>query len=327
MGNAYLAPAKKERIVMISRRNIRVKVMQMIYATESVGEENSAKTNPVKILREQIAQTQQLFFYLLHFITEVGGYAEKDARNRASKNLVTSEDLNVNTKLAGNELLWKIKENPAFINSIKEYKADVLADEDVVRKVYQTLLTTDEYKQYINTQSRDKNSERDILQFVFTDLMLPDETFVSFTEEHFSNWQDDADMLRQLVMSFLSKPNSFDLRNLMTEDKWKFAEDLLTTTLNKREYVMSLIKPKLKNWDAERIALLDMILMRMGVCELLYFETIPTKVTINEYIDIAKEYSTEQSGNFINGILDGIHKDLLRENKIQKVNFKQKTNG
>ena len=301
--------------------------MQRIYATESVQEENSAKTNPVKTLREQIAQTQQLFFYLLYFITEVGGYAEKDARNRAAKNLVTYEDLNVNTKLAGNELLWKIKENPDFVNSVKEYKVDVLDDEDMVRKVYQTLVTTDEYKQYINTQSRDKNNERDILQFVFTDLMLPDETFVSFAEEHFSNWQDDADMLRQLVLSFLSKPNGFELRSLMTDDKWKFSQDLLTTTLDKREYVTGLIKPKLKNWDAERIALLDMILMRMGVCELLYFETIPTKVTINEYIDIAKEYSTEQSGHFINGILDGIHKDLLREDKIQKVNFKQKTNG
>ncbi len=301
--------------------------MQRIYATESVQEENSAKTNPVKTLREQIAQTQQLFFYLLYFIVEVGGYAEKDARNRAAKNLVTHEDLNVNTKLAGNELLWKIKENPAFVTLSKEYKVDALDDEDVVRKVYQSLLTTDEYKQYINTQSRDKNTERDILQAIFTDLMLPDEMFVSFAEEHFSNWQDDADMLRQLVLSFLSKPNGFDLHNLMTDDKWKFAQDLLTTTLDKREHVTGLIKPKLKNWDAERIALLDMILMRMGVCELLYFETIPTKVTINEYIDIAKEYSTEQSGNFINGILDNIHKDLLREDKIQKVNFKQKTNG
>ncbi len=300
--------------------------MQMIYATESVQDANS-NPHPIKTLGEQINQTQQLFIYLLYFITEVAGYAEKDARNRASKNLVTLEDLNVNIKLAGNELLWKIKESPAFISMVKEHKADKLDNEGVVRKVYQWLLATDVYKNYINTQSRDKNSERDILQFVFTDLMLPDETFVSFIEEHFSNWQDDADMLRQLMMSFLSKPHGFDVRLLMTEEKWKFANDLLTTTMNKREYVTNLIKPKLKNWDADRIAQLDMILMRMGVCELLFFETIPTKVTINEYIDIAKEYSTEQSGHFINGILDNIHKELLQEDKIHKVNFKQKTNG
>ena len=101
--------------------------------------------------------------------------------------------------------------------------------------------------------------------------------------------------------------------------------NLLKTVLEKNEYCLEIIKPKLKNWDSERIAALDMILMKMGVCELLYFETIPTKVTINEYIDLAKEYSTEQSGHFVNGILDNIHKELAAENKIIKKNFKNST--
>ena len=311
---------------MISRRNIRVKVMQMIYATESL-KETVISANPAKKLREQIDQTQELFVYLLHFILEVAGYAEVDARNRASKNLVTKEDRNINIKLAANELVWKIRESPAYLYIINEYKPGSIEDESAVRKVYNALLATDVYKNYISVQSRDKNNEKDILLYIFTDLMMPDDGFVSFTEEHFSNWQDDADMLRQLIISFLSKPNSFDLRGLMTDEKWKFANDLFSTTINKREYTTDFIKPKLKNWDADRIAQLDMILMRMGVCELLYFETIPPKDTINEYIDIAKEYSTEQSGQFINGILDSIHKDLLRDDKIHKVNFKQKTNG
>src|SRR5205085_10147788 len=96
------------------------------------------------------------------------------------------------------------------------------------------------------------------------------------------------------------------------------------TTRDKREYILELIKPKLKNWDAERIAVLDMILMEMGVCELLFFETIPTKVTINEYIDLAKAYSTPQSGQLVNGILYNIHKELLETGKINKINFKNK---
>ena len=94
--------------------------------------------------------------------------------------------------------------------------------------------------------------------------------------------------------------------------------------IDKKDYLSEVIKPKLKNWDPERIAMLDMILMQLGVCELLYFETIPPKVTINEYIDIAKEYSTEQSGHFVNGILDNIHKELLSQNKIHKTDFKHK---
>ncbi len=108
----------------------------------------------------------------------------------------------------------------------------------------------------------------------------------------------------------------------MSPDKAAFARDLLAAVLEKKEVTMELIRPKLKNWDAERIATLDMIFMQMGVCEFLFFETIPPKVTINEYIDLAKEYSTPLSGQFINGILDNIHKDLVAENKMHKVNFK-----
>ncbi len=152
--------------------------------------------------------------------------------------------------------------------------------------------------------------------------MLPSERYTSHVEEHFTNWDDDAEMMNQLMLNYLQKPGSYNLQDMMTKDKWDFARNLLITAINKKEYALELIKPKLKNWDADRIAILDMILMEMGVCELLYFETIPTKVTLNEYIDLAKAYSTPQSGHFVNGILDNIHKDLLSQNKIQKVSFK-----
>ena len=154
--------------------------------------------------------------------------------------------------------------------------------------------------------------------------MLPSEDFTSHVEEHFTNWDDDSEMMSQLMLNYLQKPASYDLKEMISLEKWEFAKGLLNTVREKREYVSGLIKPKLKNWDAERIAVLDMILMEMGVCELLFFETIPTKVTINEYIDLAKAYSTPQSGQFVNGILDNIHKELASQDKIHKVDFKQK---
>src|SRR6516164_11505043 len=129
-------------------------------------------------------------------------------------------------------------------------------------------------------------------------------------------------MMNQLLSIYLSKPQSFNIQDMLSEEKWVFARSLLETVLNKKEVTMGLIRPKLKNWDPERIATLDMILMEMGVCEFLYFETIPPKVTINEYIDLAKDYSTQLSGQFVNGILDNIHKELVKENKMHKVNFK-----
>lgn len=300
--------------------------MQMLYALETV-EDTTGKTDPVKSLKQKLDESSELFTYLVYFIIEVARYSETDARLRASKNLVTEEDRNVNTKIAGNQLLWKILENPGFSGAVNHFNLKNVDDEEMVKKIYLELVQSDIYKQYIQTLSREKGEEKNILQYIFTDLMLPNETFTSYIEEQFSNWQDDAEMMQQLVLGYLSKPAGFEVATFVTTDKWQFARELLTSVLNKKDYLIDLIKPKLKNWDADRIAVLDMILLQMGICELLYFETIPPKVTINEYIDIAKEYSTQQSGHFINGILDAIHKELLRENKIHKVAFKQNTNG
>jgi N utilization substance protein B len=307
---------------MISRRNIRVKVMQTLYTLDSI-EENSKTPDPAKNLQRQIDSSRQLFVYLLYCLTEVARYAEKDSLRRASKNLPTEQDLNVNTKISGNEYLWKIVENPSFQMAVENDKPGLIEDtSNQIKKLYQELSETKEYKEYIHAQSRDRKSEKDIIVFIFTNLMLPSERFTSHIEEHFTNWDDDAEMMNQLMLNYLQKPGSYNLQDMMTKDKWDFAQNLLKTTIEKKEYALELIKPKLKNWDADRIAILDMILMEMGVCELLYFETIPTKVTLNEYIDLAKAYSTPQSGHFVNGILDNIHKELLSENKIQKVSFK-----
>jgi N utilization substance protein B len=307
---------------MISRRNIRVKVMQLIYALETM---EGSKADPVKTLRKQLDASKDLFVYLIYTLTEIARYAEKDAALRATKNLPSAQDLNVNIKLAGNETVWKIMENESFRTALEDTKVNRIDSGDVIRRLYMELAETPEYKTYIVAPLREKGKEREILKFIFNNIMLPSDQFTSIVEEHFSNWDDDAEMMLQLVANYIQKPHSFDLKDMVQDEKWKFAMQLLQTAQEKREYVIEMIKPKLKNWDAERIALLDMIMMRMGVCEFLYFETIPPKVTINEYIDIAKQYSTQQSGQFINGVLDNIHKELVAEGKIHKIDFnKQK---
>ncbi|HNG64182.1 MAG TPA: transcription antitermination factor NusB [Ferruginibacter sp.] len=309
---------------MISRRNIRVKVMQTLYSIDSM----SSDLKPgeaVTILTKKIEQSRQLFTYLVYFITEVARYAETDARIRASKHLPTAGDLNINTKIAGNELLWKILEEARFKKAVADLKPQNILDAELLKKTYQQLVASPEYTEYIEVQARDKHSEKEILSFIFTNLMLPNADFINHVEEQFINWDDDAEMMNQLVLNYLQKPASFNLSEILSADKWDFAKSLLQTVLEKQELCMEMIKPKLKNWDADRIAALDMILLQMGICEFLFFETIPTKVTINEYIDLAKEYSTVQSGQFVNGLLDNIHKELQAANKIQKKSFKNST--
>ena len=308
---------------MISRRNIRVKVMQTLYAVETM--EGEVKPGePQKILQRYFDQTRALLVYLVYTLTEIARYAEVSARNRASKHLPTEADLTVNTKLAGNELLWKILEDPSYQLALKESKPHLSADSELIKKLYLELATTPEYRDYIAVPSRDSKSERQLLEFIFTQLMLPNENYTNYVEELFTNWDDDCEMMEQLVINYLQKPNSFNFMEVLSREKWGFSKDLLQAVQDKREVTLEMIKPKLKNWDADRIAVLDMILMQMGVCEFLYFETIPPKVTINEYIDLAKEYSTPQSGQFINGILDNIHKELVKDEKMHKVAFKKK---
>ncbi|WP_290793219.1 transcription antitermination factor NusB [Flavihumibacter sp. UBA7668] len=307
---------------MISRRIIRVKVMQTLYALDSFTQP-AKPGEPVRLLNKQFDQSRQLLLYTIHFITEVARYSETDARNRANKHLPSAADLEVNTKIAGNQLLWKILEDASYQAAIKEDLVDKFLDKELVRKVYLELVTTPEYQAYVQVQGRDYKSEKSMLEFIYNNLLITREEFTSHLEENFNNWDDDCEMVHQLVQQFLNKPGSFNFQVMVSPEKMDFAKSLLNAVIDKRDITLDMIKPKLKNWDPERIATLDMILMQMGLCELLYFETIPPKVTINEYIDLAKEYSTPQSGQFVNGILDNIHKDLVRDNKLHKVSFKK----
>jgi transcription antitermination protein NusB len=307
---------------MISRRNIRVKVMQVLYTLETI--DDQSKFNPQQNLQKQLDKTRALFIYLVYFLTEVARYAETDSRNRAARNLPSAEDLNVNIKIAGNDILWKILDNAAYKKWVEMDKPELVVDLELVKKLYQELESSDTYKKYISALSREKADEKAILEYIFNEVMLANEDVINHIEEHFVNWNDDSDVMEALMKTLLQKPGSSMLQDLLGDEKRKFAINLLNTVIQKKEYLQELITPRLKNWDPDRIALLDMILMNMGVSEFLYFETIPPKVTINEYIDIAKEYSTAQSGQFINGILDNILKALTAENKIHKTDFKQK---
>ena len=296
--------------------------MQTIY-TLSTLEQGMKPGEPVQLLQRHFDQSKELFLYLTYFLFEVAGYAEKDAYLRSSKHLPSQADLNVNTKIAGNELLWKIKEDPSYQQQLGKAKFENLVDKELVKKLYLELVDSPQYKAYISVNDRSTKEEREILEFIFNELIIPNEVFISHLEEHFMNWDDDADMVIQLVQGLLLKPGAINFNEVVSADKMSFAKLLITTVIDKKEHLETLIIPKLKNWDAERIAALDMIIMRMGVAELLYFETIPPKVTINEYIDIAKEYSTQQSGQFVNGILDNIHKELVQQGKLHKTDFKK----
>ena len=309
---------------MISRRNIRVKVMQTLYALES-GSPDGISLSPEKLLTSKFLQTRNLFTYIIYFISEVARYAEKDAHIKGNKHLPTAEDLSVNTKISGNELPWLTFENNSFHQVVKDAHLEHITDVELVKKMYQQLVQSEEYKDYISISARTKKNEKKILEYILNHILLPNEEFCSHIEEHFINWDDDAEQMQILATNYFNKPNGCNFNEILGEEKKDFAFSLLKTVKDKEEINLSMIKEKLKNWDADRIAALDMIMLHMGLCEMLYFETIPTRVTINEYIDLAKAYSTPQSGQFVNGLLDTLNKELSSQNKIHKKVYKNST--
>jgi transcription antitermination protein NusB len=321
----FCAPKSKFlRYIMISRRNLRIKVMQALYALRSETEQpNTKPSDPIKLLSRSLDQTLSLFSWMIFVLTQVARYAETDAHNRAGKYRPSEEDLNVPTKIAGSETLWKMLESPLYRAAIQQYAFKPENDIELIRKVYQKLYESTPYQIYNAEGEKNRRSEAEVLEFVFTDLMLASEDFTEVAENTYPNWDDDADMLRMLIQQFIQKPGTFKLEEMINKEKRDFAMQLLKTTIERREQLQEMVKPKLRNWEAERIALLDMILLEMGICEFLYFDTIPPKVTINEYIDLAKAYSTPQSGQFVNGILDNVRKDLETSGKLHKSEFRK----
>ncbi len=293
--------------------------MQVLYMVET-----ETQGTPAGLLQKEFDKTRNLFVFLVHLLHQVALYAEVEAGQRASKNLPNASDLSVNTKLAGNSIVWQTMESDSFKKAIELVKPQQWIQDDIVKSIFRSLSETPTYLSYINEQSRDKAKDKDILKFIFGNLIIESENTLEYIAEHFTNWEDEGDVMIGFIMNYLQKPNGVDFLDLVGDEKNKFATELLETAIDKKTITEDIIKPKLNNWDPERIAMIDMILLRLGVCELVYFDTIPTKVTINEYIDLGKEYSTEQSGHFVNGILDNIHKEMVASGKIQKISHKNK---
>lgn len=292
--------------------------MQTLYAIDTMEPGQVKPGTATSLLNEKLDQTSQIFTYLLYMVARVAQYAETDAQARASRHLPSAADLSVSTKIAGNDFVYQVLDDRAFQVNMDTWKLRYLEDAELTRKLYNLLAESDAYQAYIQEPSRDKAADKQIIEYIYKEILEKNELFRQHMEDNFLHWGDDEEMMGMLINNYFSKPQLFNFLQLVSREKVDYARELLATVIDKKAYCLELIHPKLQNWDPERIALVDMLLMEMGICEFLYFPTIPTKVTINEYIDLAKAYSTPQSGQFVNGILDNILKDLVQANLVQK---------
>jgi len=308
---------------MLNRRHLRVKVLQTIYAYHQSEDKNV--NNFEKSLLKSVDQVYEMYIWVLALLSEVADYTLTDAEGRANKHLPTENDLNANTRLANNTFIELLRQNEQYIALAKKYKVDVVFDGELIRSIFQILKPSPEYIAYLESEDRSLKAEKDMVKFIFKKIILKSPAIEQVFDERFINWTTDKDVLQALLAKTLKNFNSEDPdKNQLAalcpnwDDDKEFIIDLFKLTTRHGEEYQKLISGKTKNWEADRIALIDTLLMRMAITELLNFSSIPVKVTINEYIEISKEFSTPKSNSFINGILDKILIELQKEGKIRK---------
>jgi N utilization substance protein B len=307
---------------MLNRRHLRVKVMQVLYAYKQAEVKDTRLFE--KSLLANIDKVFEMYISILTLILDIVQYAEIDAIDRSNKHLPSAEDLNPNLKVLNNLFVKSLLDNTQYISAVKKYKTSWSFDPELERSLFMTLKASDEYKAYLEHPDLDLHSDKDLIKFIFKKVILKSTLAQQALEDLHINWQVDQDVLQAMIAKTLKNFSSTQEENQLAqvssnwiEDK-EYVLDLFQKTIANNDTYQQLIADKTKNWDADRIAMMDIILMKMALSEMLFFTSIPVKVTINEYLEIAKEFSTPKSNSFINGILDKILEDLQKQNKIKK---------
>ncbi len=304
---------------MLSRRNVRIKVMQMLYAMSR--DTGLSYQEILSRYRNRINQSFNLYLFTLLYIIRIAEYARQDKARRDAKLLPSEEDKQFQASLYENDLVRSLTESRQ-LNQLWEdqHFADKI-DEDNVRIFYTEFAKSKEYKDFLREKEPTEEAHQEIL-LALCKFCVQNETFNELIEDHFPNWVDDKSLivgaLKKTIKSLPAGERFYEDYRPSTEATVEFGEELLRKVTQEEEELVNLIEPTLKNWDADRVAVIDMILLKMALCELMSFPTIPSKVTLNEFVEISKLYSTEKSKDFINGILDRLMKKLAKEGKIKK---------
>ncbi|HLS37947.1 MAG TPA: transcription antitermination factor NusB [Sphingobacterium bovisgrunnientis] len=297
--------------------------MQTLYAY-NLSEDKQVKDFE-KALFKNVDEVNEMYIWTLNLLDEVAEYVVLDAESRAAKYLPTEKDKILTTKLNSNTFIESLRQNRAYLEFVKKYNVSWGFDPEIVRSIFAQLKDSEAYLEYLQVEDRSIAAEKDIIKYIFKKIILKSVEIEQVFEEKFINWTVDKEVLQAMVAktfkNFSSEVPSqnklADLTPNWSEDE-DFVADLLKTTIRYSEEYQQLIAEKTKNWEADRIALMDTILMRMAISELINFPSIPVKVTINEYIELSKTFSTLKSNTFINGILDKILADLTKQGRINK---------
>ena len=309
---------------MLNRRHLRIKAFQTIYAFQQA--ENPDRKHLEKSLLDSIYAVHKCYAQLLQLVLELKDFELRDVQDRASKYLPSTDDLNAEPILQKNNFLALLEKENTFKELIKNYKVSWQGEDLLLRELYNKIKADVEYQNYGKIDKPGITDDRDILNHIFKTILFEDPLLEQFLEENYINWPVDKHsvdgMILKSIRAYKDGGNeSIDILPITAnweEDK-EYVLELYHQTILSNDETEKYISDKTQNWDVERIAMVDTILMKMALTELMNFNSIPVKVSMNEYIDISKEFSTPKSKGFINGILDKILIDLKKEGKINKI--------
>lgn len=308
---------------MLNRRHIRVKVMQSIYAMGCTMQNSLPQEE--KFVKESIKESYSLYLLMLDMMVEVHAFAKAHQEKHSKKILATEIEKNPNTKFIENQALVKMASNAMLQDELEKRKLkNWRLDDEYVAIIYNAMVESSAYEAYMDAGETTFKEDRAFVVQFYTEVLAPNEKLYDYLEDKRLTWLDDLPLVNMTVLKRLQKmkpssPESSLLPELFkNEDDKVFGPELLSKTVGNDEFLTEEITKNTPNWDKERIADVDMVLIKMALCEFLKFPSIPVKATINEYLEIAKEYSTPKSSIFINGVLDKLVKEYSKNNTLKK---------
>ncbi len=309
---------------MLNRRHLRIKIFHALYAYFQRSKDSMEKGE--KELFFSIGKMREMYIHLMLLFVELAHYARLRNEENKKKRLPTDEDLNPNTRFVNNRLIAVLEQNAALRSAAEKEKITWADQGELIKKIYLMLTETEEFQTYMKSDSDSFDADKQAVVTLFKRHAINFEPLQNYFDDKSIFWTDDLDLSSSMAIKTFKMMNETGgenqaILNLYKDpaDEIEFVRTLYRKTILQSEENEELIKTKAENWDMERIAMVDMILMKMAVTEAREFSQIPIKVTLNEYIEIAKFYSTPKSNTFINGILDKLFAELKSEGKIVKI--------
>ena len=307
---------------MLNRRFLRIKALQALYSFAQ--EENPDAAAYRKRLLAGLEKTYELYLFLMAFPIEFKSFILDELALEKNKYIPSDKQSQILQLIIDNKAIGILENHIGFQNELTKNKISWTGHQDLMRKIWMDLKIHPLFISYIETSKPSLKSDKTFLIHLMEWLIAEFELFESFMEDKYLNWDDDQILILKTVSKTLQglSENAKSIlpdKHKDEEEDIKFLKDLFDLCVQNQQELMNLIAVKTKNWDQDRIAVVDLILMKMALCEVLYFPFIPVKVSINEYLELAKLYSTPNSHGFINGILDKVQLDLNRDGKINKL--------